>query len=88
MSFFTSALSRALQKRRVQIYIDGLQECRETEEDTQELIKKFQDIIKKLEKSHNNASLCFSSRFYPVHAPKDTQNCVKIETENKGDVER
>ncbi|KAK0706216.1 hypothetical protein B0T26DRAFT_725797 [Lasiosphaeria miniovina] len=87
-SFLDKLLLYALQKRDVRIYIDGLQECRGDAEGTRNMVKRFQDMPKRFEKTRCGVAVCLSSRYYPAYAPRDVESCVQMEKENRVDIDR
>ncbi|KAL8395835.1 hypothetical protein RB595_003329 [Gaeumannomyces hyphopodioides] len=89
-SMFKSALPEILRARRVQIYVDALDEC--GRDNAVALVGQFNSLLDGLpaDAGFRRFHICFSCRYYPIVNPCGRQNGqfeINLEEENEGDIQ-
>ncbi|KAL4725656.1 hypothetical protein ACLX1H_007806 [Fusarium chlamydosporum] len=90
---FEAAVEKIVERFDIHIFVDALDECKDTEgnedetKDMYNLVLKMQEIAEKLRSKPRKFSICFACRHFPHLARLDGDNHVFTERGNKKDIE-
>lgn len=90
---FEAAVEKVVERFNIRIFVDALDECKDTEGNEDEtkamynLVLKMQEIAEKLRSKPRKFSICFACRHFPHLARLDGDNHVFTERGNEKDIE-